>query len=119
MITFNVLTHMFHNRRYIGEYKYRDIIHPNGIPAIVPLDLFEKVQDRMAQTKKAPAKHKAEDDYLLSPKLYCGNATGLWSEKAEQVKLQKNIIITSVPVLKNSMIVTRKQSEKMRLNQLF
>ncbi|MBR3836309.1 MAG: recombinase family protein [Clostridia bacterium] len=76
-ITFNVLTHMFHNRRYIGEYKYRDIIHTNGIPAIVPLDLFEKVQDRMAQTKKAPAKHKAEDDYLLSPKLYCGKCNRL------------------------------------------
>ena len=88
-ITFNVLTHMFHNRRYIGEYKYRDIIHPNGIPAIVPLDLFEKVQDRMAQTKKAPAKHKAEDDYLLSPKLYCGKCNRLMVGESGTSKTSK------------------------------
>ena len=30
------------------------IVHPNGIPAIVPEDLFNRVQERMAATKKAP-----------------------------------------------------------------
>lgn len=65
-------TRMLHNRKYIGEYKYRDIVQPNGIPAIVPEELFERVQERMAQNKKAPAKHKAEDEYLLTTKLYCG-----------------------------------------------
>lgn len=27
----------------------------------------------MAQNKKAPARHKAEDDYLLTTKLFCGH----------------------------------------------
>jgi len=45
---------------------------PDGIPAIVPLDLFERVQEKMAKNKKAPARHKAEDDYLLTTKLFCG-----------------------------------------------
>lgn len=71
-VSINSVTRMLHNRKYIGEYKYRDIVHPNGIPAIVPEELFERVQERMAQTKKAPAKHKAEDEYLLTTKLYCG-----------------------------------------------
>ena len=71
-ISINSVTRMLHNRKYIGEYQYRDIVYPNGIPAIVSVELFERVQERMAQTKKAPAKHKAEDEYLLTTKLYCG-----------------------------------------------
>ena len=63
---------MLHNRKYIGEYRYNDIVHPNGIPAIVPEDLFNRVQERMTANKKAPAKHKAEDEYLLTTKLFCG-----------------------------------------------
>lgn len=63
---------MLHNRKYIGEYRYRDIVIPGGIPAIVPEELFNRAQERMAANKKAPAKHKAEDEYLLTTKLYCG-----------------------------------------------
>lgn len=71
-ISINSVTRMLHNRKYIGEYRYNDIVHPNGIPAIVPEDLFNRVQERMAANKKAPAKHKAEDEYLLTTKLFCG-----------------------------------------------
>ena len=66
------VTSMLHNRKYIGEYRFKDIVVPGGIPAIVPVDLFDRVQDRMAQNKKAPARHKAEDEYLLTTKLFCG-----------------------------------------------
>ena len=45
---------------------------PDGIPAIVPKDLFERVQECMAKNKKAPARHKAEENYLLTTKLFCG-----------------------------------------------
>ena len=71
-ISINSVTRMLHNRKYIGEYRYNDIVHPNGIPAIIPEDLFNRVQERMATNKKAPAKHKAEDEYLLTTKLFCG-----------------------------------------------
>lgn len=71
-ISINSVTRMLHNRKYIGEYKYRDVVKPGGIPSIVPKQLFDKVQDRMIANKKAPAKHKAEDEYLLTTKLYCG-----------------------------------------------
>lgn len=66
------ITSMLHNRKYIGEYRYRDFVIPGGIPAIVPEELFNRVQERMAANKKAPANHKAEDEYLLTTKLYCG-----------------------------------------------
>ena len=65
------VTSMLHNRKYIGEYKYKDVVIPGGIPAIVTQEMFDRVQERMALNKKAPAKHKAEDEYLLTTKLYC------------------------------------------------
>lgn len=77
LLTINSITRMLHNRKYIGEYKYRDVVQPNGIPVIVPQELFDRVQERMAANKKAPAKHKAEDEYLLTTKLFCGKCESL------------------------------------------
>lgn len=71
--TYNSVHSMLKNRRYIGEFKYRDIIVPDGIPQIIPTELFNRVQEKMRLNKKAPARHKAEDDYLLTTKLICGN----------------------------------------------
>ena len=71
--TINSVAKILKNRRYIGEYKYRDIVIPNGIPTIVPQALFERVQEKIEKNKKAPARHKAEDDYLLTTKLFCGH----------------------------------------------
>ncbi|HHX36735.1 MAG TPA: recombinase family protein, partial [Clostridiaceae bacterium] len=70
---YNSVEHLLKNRRYIGEFRYRDVIIPDGIPAIVPQDVFDSVQEKMAKNKKAPARHKAEDDYLLTTKLFCGH----------------------------------------------
>jgi site-specific DNA recombinase len=71
-MTFNSVQHMLSNHRYIGEFRFRDVVVPDGIPAIVPQDLFDRVQEKLAKNKKAPARHKAEDDYLLTTKLFCG-----------------------------------------------
>jgi len=60
------------NRKYIGEYKYSNVVIPDGIPAIIEKDLFERVQLRMEANKKAPARAKAEEEYLLTTKLFCG-----------------------------------------------
>lgn len=68
----NSVQRMLSNRRYMGEYTFRDIVVPDGIPAIVPKELFDRAQEKMAKNKKAPARHKAEDDYLLTTKLFCG-----------------------------------------------
>ena len=70
--TYNSVEHMLKNRRYIGELKFRDVVVPDAIPPIIPLELFEDVQKKIAKNKKAPARRKAEDDYLLTAKLFCG-----------------------------------------------
>ena len=69
----SVLSNLLKNRKYIGEYKYGDIVTPDGIPAIIDNDLFERVQRRMKANKKAPARATAIEEYLLTTKLYCGN----------------------------------------------
>lgn len=71
-LTYNSIQHLLKNRRYMGEYTYRDIVVPDGVPAIVSQELFDRVQEKLAKNKKAPARHKAEDDYLLTTKLFCG-----------------------------------------------
>ena len=70
--TYNSVEHMLKNRRYIGELKFRDVVVPDAIPPIVPLELFDDVQEKIAKNKEAPARRKAEDDYLLTTKLHCG-----------------------------------------------
>jgi uncharacterized protein (UPF0335 family) len=72
--TLMILSKMLKNRKYIGEYKFRDTIVPDVIPAIVPRELFDIVQERLEKTKYAPARNKAADDkYLLTTKLFCGD----------------------------------------------
>ena len=71
-INYNSIQRMLNYRRYIGEYAFRDIVVPDGIPAIVPKELFDRVQAKLAKNKKSPARHKAEEDYLLTTKLFCG-----------------------------------------------
>lgn len=76
-ISINTITSKLHNRKYIGECQFRDVVIPNGVPAIVLQELFDRVQERTAANKKAPAKHKAEDEYLLTTKLFCGKCKSM------------------------------------------
>lgn len=60
------------NRTYVGEFRYRDTVIPGGVPAIVPQDIFDRVQIRVEKNRHAPAMAKASDKYLLTTKLFCG-----------------------------------------------
>ena len=76
-MSYNTIQRMLSNRRYIGELRLRDVVQPNAIPALVSEELFNKVQEKLAKNKKAPARHKAEESYLLTTKLYCGKCGAL------------------------------------------
>ena len=60
------------NRRYMGEYRYGTTIIPDTMPRIVPQEIFDKVQERMEKNKHKPAAKKADDEYILTTKLFCG-----------------------------------------------
>ena len=72
-INYGIIQRMLSNRRYLGEYTFQDITFPNGIPQIIPQDLFDRVQERLAKNRKAPARAKADEAYLLTTKLFCGH----------------------------------------------
>jgi len=61
---------LFKNRRYIGEYRYGDIVTPNGMPVIVPQEIFDAVQVRMEKNKHKPAAKKADEEYILTTKIF-------------------------------------------------
>ena len=71
-LTYNTFRNILRNRKYIGEYHYGETTIPNGVPAIIPVELFERVQKRVEKNRRAPARTKAKEDYLLTTKLYCG-----------------------------------------------
>ena len=68
----NSFNRILKNRKYIGEYRYQDVIIPGGVPAILSDDVFYQVQARLEKNKRAPATAKADIDYLLTTKLFCG-----------------------------------------------
>ena len=68
---------MLRNRRYLGEYRYRDIVTENAFPALINQETFDKVQARMKANKKAPARSKSNEDFVLTGKLVCGNCGAL------------------------------------------
>lgn len=76
-MTHSSVNTMLKNRRYIGELSFRDIVVPDAIPVIVPKDLFDRVQKRLDKNKRAPACGKADEEYLLTTKLFCGECGAL------------------------------------------
>ena len=70
--TKNSLSAFFSNRAYIGEYRFTSTVIPNGMPRIIDDETFERVQRIVGEKKKASSKGKAVEEYILTPKLYCG-----------------------------------------------
>jgi DNA invertase Pin-like site-specific DNA recombinase/uncharacterized protein (UPF0218 family) len=69
----NSLRTILTNDRYIGIYRYGEVVRENGVPAIISKELFEKVQAMYKHNSAARAKSKAKEDYLLTTKLFCGH----------------------------------------------
>ena len=70
------LSKLLHNEKYIGVYRYSDIVIEDGIPPIIEKPLFQAVQERCTTKPNArgnPQKRRRENGvYLLTGKLYCG-----------------------------------------------
>lgn len=71
--THSGISRILRNRAYIGEYRWQDIVIPDGMPRIIDDNLFERVQRRMKKNKKAPSAGRGEVDFLLTAKLFCGH----------------------------------------------
>lgn len=71
------LQQILKNKRYIGTNIYGNQEFPNTIPAIIDIELFNKVQEIIDKHKYAPATTKAKEEYILTTKLFCGNCKEL------------------------------------------
>lgn len=69
----NSLQRILRNDKYIGVYRYDDVVIEDAIPPIIDKALFEKVQATFKHNYAARARKKAQEDYLLSTKLFCGH----------------------------------------------
>ena len=68
----NSLHRLLRNRRYVGLYLYKGKATPNGMPRIIDDELFERVQRMVDRNRKAPARKRGKDEYMLTTKLICG-----------------------------------------------
>ena len=71
-VDLNFVRGILHNPRYKGDYVYRDIVIPDGIPQIVSQELYDSVQYRIATSRKATARKTDENAYIFTTKLFCG-----------------------------------------------
>jgi len=49
---------------------------PGGCPAIIPMELWDKVKSKLTDNKRAPGSYGAKTVYLLSGIIYCGSCGG-------------------------------------------
>lgn len=68
----NSLHRLLRNKRYIGYYIYKDTEVPDAMPRILDDELFNRVQRILDRNKKAPARARAKEEYILTTKLFCG-----------------------------------------------
>ena len=64
--------HLLSNDKYIGTYRFADVVIEDGIPAILDKDTFNRVQALLKSKKKPRGKQRMNDEYLLSGKVFCG-----------------------------------------------
>ena len=76
-LAYSFLTNVIKNRRYLGEYRFKDTVVENAfVPLVEPL-IFEKCQRRLAANQQKPAHFKTvEDKYILTGKIFCGYCGG-------------------------------------------
>ena len=71
--SYNFVTHILKNRRYLGEYCFKDTVVENAFEPLVSKEVFDKCRKRLSLNKHVSAHFKPVDDtYILTGKLFCG-----------------------------------------------
>lgn len=72
--TYSFITNMLKNRRYLGEYRFKDTVVENAFEPLVTKEVFDKCQKILAANKRKSAHFKKVDNtYLLTGKIFCGH----------------------------------------------
>lgn len=108
----NSFNNMLRNERYIGVYTYKDVRIEGGVPAIIDVDLFEKVKMRLKKNATAPSRGKATVDYLLSQKLFCGHCGARMIGESGKSKTGKKYYYYACPTNKKDHRCNKKAISK-------
>ncbi len=76
-MSYNTIQRMLSNRRYIGELRLRDGYSPMRSRHWYRKSCSTRCRKSWRKIKRPPARHKAEEIYLLTTKLYCGKCGAL------------------------------------------
>ncbi len=60
------------NEVYIGVYHFSDVRIEGGVPAIIDKELFVEVQHRLKTKKNPQGRHRNDNEFMLTGKLFCG-----------------------------------------------
>ena len=72
--TYSFVTNILKNRRYLGEYRFKDTVVENAFTPLVTPEIFNKCQEILAANKRKPAHFKnVQDKYILTGKIFCGH----------------------------------------------
>lgn len=77
----HLIPQMLSNRAYIGEIKYQGVWYPGKHEAIIDKEMFDRVQDRMAEYRATLAEHRRKPfkaTHLLTGLLWCGECGARW-----------------------------------------
>ena len=75
--TYSFIVNLLKNRRYLGEYRFRDTVVENAFVPLVDIETFEKCQALLKSNQRKPAHFKPVDEkYFLTGKIYCGLCGG-------------------------------------------
>lgn len=72
LVGYHAIEGLLANRRYLGEYRFGDVVVPGGMPQIVPEELFESVQQKLKRNQAFSGSFATGEEYLLTTKLFCG-----------------------------------------------
>lgn len=82
---FNSVGRILQNRNYIGYYTRGEEDVKDAVPRIISDELFERVQQMRFKNKKTPANGRAEEEYFLTTRLFCGHCKERTSEDVYMV----------------------------------
>lgn len=60
------------NERYTGTYIFKDVRIDGGMPQIIDREVFDAVQEIRKERNAFTGRHRSNNDFLLTGKLFCG-----------------------------------------------
>jgi len=115
----NSLMNLLKNKKYIGIFNYGSSEIEDYLPPIITKDLFNDVNQRILINSRTPAKYKANINYLLSGKLFCGNCNTVMSGESGTSKHKNTYYYYKCfKKKKNSMACDKKTIQKSWIEEL-